>query len=26
LHEGIARNRLIVHDRPVPAHLFSLVP
>ncbi len=26
VHEGIARNRLIVHDRPVPAHMFSLVP
>lgn len=26
LHEGIARNRLVIDGRPVPAHMFSLVP
>ena len=26
LREGVARNRLVIDDRPVPAHLFSLVP
>lgn len=25
-HECIARNRLHLHDKPVPAHVFSLVP
>jgi RimJ/RimL family protein N-acetyltransferase len=26
LREGVARNRLVVDDRPVAAHMFSLVP
>ncbi len=26
LHEGVARNRLVIDDRPAPAHVFSLVP
>lgn len=26
LHEGIARNRLYLHDRPVDAQMFSLIP
>lgn len=26
LREGVARNRLVVDDRPAPAHVFSLVP
>lgn len=26
LHEGLARHRLKLHDRPVAAHVFSVVP
>ncbi|MCC7634943.1 GNAT family N-acetyltransferase [Stenotrophomonas rhizophila] len=26
LREGVARNRLVIDDRPAPAHMFSLVP
>jgi len=26
LREGVARNRLVVDDRPAAAHMFSLVP
>lgn len=26
LHEGIARNRLLINDQSVPAHVFSLIP
>ncbi|MCD9086457.1 GNAT family N-acetyltransferase [Stenotrophomonas sp. SY1] len=26
LHEGIARNRLVINDASVPAHVFSLIP
>ncbi|WP_269791447.1 GNAT family N-acetyltransferase [Stenotrophomonas sp. Iso1] len=26
LREGIARNRLVINDQPVPAYMFSLVP
>ena len=25
-HEGVARQRLVLHGRPVDAHVFSLVP
>ena len=26
LHEGVARNRLVIDDHPAAAHVFSLVP